>query len=48
MPRYGFLLLAALLGIAGLVASYCRAQSSMKEHETKHYKWDYLLIGPSY
>lgn len=40
------LLLAALLGIAGLVASYCRAQSSMTEHKTKHSKWDYLLVSP--
>lgn len=46
MPRYGFVLLAALLGIAGLVASYCRAQSSMTEHKTKHSKWDYLLVWP--
>jgi hypothetical protein len=46
MPRYGFVLLAALLGIAGLVASYCRAQSSLTEHKTKHSKWDYLLVWP--
>jgi len=46
MPRCGFVLLAALLGIAGLVASYCRAQSSMTEDKTKHSKWDYLLVWP--
>ncbi len=46
MPRYGFVLLAALLGIAGLAASFRRAQSSMTEHMTKHSKWDYLLVWP--
>jgi hypothetical protein len=46
MPRYGFVLLAALLGIAGLVASYYRAQSSITEHKTKQSKWDYLLVWP--
>jgi hypothetical protein len=46
MPRYGFVLLAVLLGIAGLIASYCRAQSSMTEHKTEHSKWDYLLGWP--
>jgi hypothetical protein len=46
MPRYGFVLLAALLGIAGLIASYCRAQSSTTKHKTKHSKWDYLLVWP--
>jgi hypothetical protein len=44
MPRYGFVLLAALLGIAGLVASYCR--SPMTGHKAKHSKWDYLLVWP--
>jgi hypothetical protein len=46
LPRYGLVLLVALLGIAGLVASYCRAQSSMTEHKTKHSKWDYLFVWP--
>ena len=46
MSRYGFALLVALLGIAGLVASYCRAQSSTTEQKTKHSKWDYLLVWP--
>ena len=44
MPRYGFVLLAALLGIAGLVASYCRSQSSTTKD--KHSIWDYLLVWP--
>jgi hypothetical protein len=46
MPRYAFVLLAALLGIAGLVASYCRAQSSMTENKSKYSIWDYLLVWP--
>jgi hypothetical protein len=46
MTRYGFVLLVALLGIAGLVASYCRAQSSTTEQKTQHSKWDYLLVWP--
>jgi len=46
MPRYGVVLLVALLRFAGLVALYCRAQSSMTEQRTKHSKWDYLLVWP--
>jgi hypothetical protein len=46
LPRYGFVLLVAMIGIAGLVASYCRARSSSTEQKTKGSKWDYLLLWP--
>ena len=46
MPRYGFVLLATLLGIAGLAASWCRASYSMHANKKKHSFWDYLLLWP--
>jgi hypothetical protein len=46
MPRYGYVLAVALLGIAGLVVSYYRARSSMTEDEAKRSIWDYLLVWP--
>jgi hypothetical protein len=44
--RYSFVLLVAILGIAGLVTSYFRAQRSLIEKTTKHATWDYLLVWP--
>jgi hypothetical protein len=46
ITRYEFVLLVALLGIAGLVASYRRVQSSTTEQKTQHSKWEYLLAWP--
>jgi hypothetical protein len=46
MARYGFLVLALVIGLGGLFASYCRTQSRISSKDQSRSMWDYLLLWP--
>ena len=44
--HFGFVVLALLLGIAGLVAAYSRSRMQVRGTSQRRSIWDYLLIWP--
>jgi hypothetical protein len=46
MARFGFLVLALLIGLGGLFAAYYRAQKYVRSENQRHSVWDYVLLWP--
>jgi hypothetical protein len=46
MARYGFFVLAILIGLSGLVAAYFRAQRYVRSEDQGPSVWDYVLLWP--